>query len=116
MGSAEVSIPKEIGRSQLRLESSQADRPELEAQTDSEVLRSAAGDRRALVTNDVLDFQLLHNQLLAAGEEHYGIVFTDDVTMPRNKASIPLWIETLTALLEENESDDALRNRVRHLP
>jgi hypothetical protein len=30
------------------------------------------------VTNDVLDFQLIHNQMLAAGEEHYGLIFTSD--------------------------------------
>ena len=38
----------------------------------------------------VLDFQLIHNQLQAAGEEYYGLVFTSDSTMPRNKAAIPL--------------------------
>lgn len=93
-----------------------ADRPELEALADGEVLRRAAADRRALVTNDVLDFQLIHNQLLAAGEEHYGIVFTDDATLPRNKASIPLWVKTLGELLKASPSDDALRSRIRHLP
>jgi predicted nuclease of predicted toxin-antitoxin system len=93
-----------------------ADRPELEALADGEVLRRAAADRRALITNDVLDFRLIHDQLLAAGEEHYGIVFTSDATMPRNKASIPLWVKTLSELPEANPADDALRNRVRHLP
>ncbi len=92
-----------------------ADRPELEALADGEVLRRAAADHRALVTNDVLDFRLIHNQLMAAGEEHYGIVFTSDATMSRNKASIPPWVETLATLLEENQPDDALCNRMRHL-
>ena len=93
-----------------------ADRPDLEAVADREILRRCAAERRVIVTNDVLDFQLIHNQLAAAGEEHYGIVFTDDASMPRNRASIPLWVKTLATLLEQNEPDDALRNRVRHLP
>jgi predicted nuclease of predicted toxin-antitoxin system len=93
-----------------------ADRPDLEALPDREILRRCAAERRAVATNDVLDFILLHNQLAAAGEEHYGIVFTDDASMPRNKASIPLWVETLATLLKQSKPDGALRNRVRHLP
>lgn len=93
-----------------------ADRADLEAASDRDVLLRAAAERRALVTNDVLDFQLLHGQLLAAGEEHYGIVFTDDATMPRNKASIPLWVGALSDLLAASPLDEALRNRIRHLP
>jgi Domain of unknown function (DUF5615) len=92
-----------------------ADRPELEAASDRDVLLRAAAERRALVTNDLLDFRLLHDRLLAAGEEHYGIVFTDDATMPRNKASIPLWVNALSALLDVHPKEDALRNRIHHL-
>jgi hypothetical protein len=66
-------------------------------------------------TNDVLDFQPIHNQMLAAGEEHYGLIFTADSTMPRNKASIPLWVKALEKVLTEHAANDALKNRVRHL-
>lgn len=93
-----------------------ADRPELEALADREVLRRATAERRAVVSNDVLDFQLIHNRMLANGEEHYGILFTDDEAMPRNKASIPLWVQTLKRFLEANPSEDALRNRISFLP
>ena len=68
------------------------------------------------MTNDVFDFQPIHNRMLAAGEEHYGLIFTSDSTMPRNKASIPLWVKTLEGVLKEHQADDALRNRVLHLP
>jgi hypothetical protein len=54
--------------------------------------------------------------MLAAREEHYGLIFTSDSTMPRNKASIPLWIRTLEKVLTAHPADDALKNRVRHLP
>jgi len=109
-------IARELREAGHEVQAIKANRPELEALADGEVLRRAAADRQALVTNDVLDFRLIHNQLMAAGEKHYGIVFTNDVAMPRNKASIPLWVETLAALLEENKPDDAICNRVRHLP
>ena len=91
------------------------DRPDLEAVADREVVRRIAAEQRTLVTNDVLDFQLIHNQMPAAGEEHYGLIFTSDSTMPRNKASIPLWVKSLTKVLTEHPANDALKNRVRHL-
>jgi hypothetical protein len=53
--------------------------------------------------------------MLAAGEDHYGLIFTSDSTMPRNKASIPLWVKALGKILREHPTDDALKNRVRHL-
>ena len=86
----------------------------MEAVADREIVRRIAAEQRTLVTNDVLDFQLIHNQMLAAGEEHYGLIFTSDSTMPRNKASIPLWVSSLAKVLTEHPANDALKNRVRH--
>ena len=109
-------IARELRGKGFDAQAIKADRPDLEAVADREIIRRMAAEKRVIVSNDVLDFQLIHNQLAAAGEEHYGIVFTDDVSMPRNKASIPLWVKTLTALPKESKQDGALRNRVRHLP
>ena len=92
------------------------DRPDLEAVADREIVRRIATEQRTLVTNDVLDFQLIHNRMLAVGEEHYGLIFTSDSTMPRNKASIPLWVKTLEKILIESPADAALKNRIQHLP
>lgn len=109
-------IARELrSRGDFDVQAIKGDRPDLEAVADREIVRRIAAERRTLVTNDVLDFQLIHNQMLAAGEEHYGLIFTSDSTMPRNKASIPLWVKALTELLKANPADDALRNRVRHL-
>lgn len=109
-------IARELRSKGFDVEAIKGDRPDLEAVADREIVRRMAAEKRALVSNDVLDFQLIHNQLQAAGEEHYGFVFTSDSTMPRNKASIPLWVKALAQLLNANPADDALRNRVRHLP
>lgn len=103
-------------RGDFDVQAIKGDRPDLEAVADREFVRRIATEQRTLVTNDVLDFQLIHNQMVAAGEEHYGLIFTSDSTMPRNKASIPLWVRVLEGVLAEHSADDALKNRVRHLP
>lgn len=108
-------IARELRAKGFDVQAIKADRPDLEAANDRDVLRRAAAEQRALVTNDVLDFGLLHDRLLAAGEEHYGVVFTDDATLPRDKASIPLWVNALSALLDVHPTEDALRNRIHHL-
>ena len=98
-------IARELREGGFDVQAIKADRPELEALADIEVLRRAADERRALLTNDVLD----------SGAGHFGIVFTDDATMPRNKAAAPLWTKALRKLLKAHPADDALRNRVLHL-
>lgn len=109
-------IARELrSRGDFDVQAIKGDRPDLEAVADREIVRRIATEQRALVTNDVLDFQLIHNQMLAAGEEHYGLIFTSDSTMPRNKASIPLWVKSLAKVLTEHPANDALKNRVRYL-
>jgi len=110
-------IARELrSRGDFDVQAIKGDRPDLEAVADREIVRRIAAEQRTLVTNDVLDFQLIHNQMLAAGEEHFGLIFTSDSTMPRNKASIPLWVRALEKVLTEHPGHDALKNRVRHLP
>ena len=108
-------IARELRGQGFDVQAIKSDRPDLETLADREIVRRVAAEKRAVVTNDVLDFQLIHNQLMAPDEEHYGMVFTSDATMPRNKASVPLWVKALKKLLEASPADDALRNRVRHL-
>jgi hypothetical protein len=109
-------IARELRGRGFDVEAIKSDRPDLEAVADREIVRRIAIERRALVTNDVLGFQLIHSRMLVAGEHHCGLIFTDDSTMPRNKASIQLWVETLEKALTERPADDALKNRVLHLP
>ena len=92
------------------------DRPELSGKSDQELVRRMATERRTIVTNDVDDFTMIHEQLLAAGQEHHGMIFTDDATMPRTKDAIPQWVQTLTKLLADNPDDDSLHNQIHYLP
>ena len=91
-------------------------RADLESLPDAELLARMTAERRGIVTNDVADFQPIHDRTLALGHEHYGMLFTHDATMPRDRASIPLWVQTLEAFLEQHRDEAVMRNRVRHLP
>jgi predicted nuclease of predicted toxin-antitoxin system len=91
------------------------DRPELSGLPDREIVGLMASERRTIVTNDIDDFHPIHNRMLAAGEQHAGMIFTSDATLPRNKASVPLWVKRLGGLLKAHKDNDALRNRVHHI-
>ncbi len=92
------------------------DRAVLESRADPTVLAAAASERRAVVTNNVRDYRAAHVGARTGGEDHYGVVFTHDDTLPRHKAGFPLWVSTLETLLEAHPAEHALLNRVRHLP
>lgn len=91
-------------------------RPDLTGRGDREIVRRMAAERRVIVTNDIADFQAIHDQFLAAGEEHQGMVFAFDATMPRSRDAVEQWVQAISRLIAEHPGEDALRNRVHHLP
>ena len=92
------------------------DRPDLERQPDGTVLAAATAEQRAVVTNNVRDFRVAHERVLARGETHYGVIYTFYGSLPRNRAAISLWVTTLELFLSTHEPDDALLNRTLVLP
>ncbi len=91
------------------------DRPDLASRSDREIVRQMAAERRAIVTNDIADFHTIHDRFLATEEEHSGMIFTFDTTMPRTKNTIPQWVQVLAQLIDHHPNDDSLRNRTHHL-
>jgi hypothetical protein len=91
------------------------DRPQLELRVDSTVLAAAAVERRSVVTNNLRDYRIAHERIRARGEDHYGIVYTYDDTLPRNKEAFRLWVSTLEELLQALPAEDARLNRTHHL-
>lgn len=91
------------------------DRPALESQADPTLLAAAAVERRAVVTNNVRDYRAAHERMRARGQDHYGVIFTHDDTLPRNKATFPFWVSTLEPFVEAHPAENALVNRVHHL-
>jgi len=92
------------------------ERPDLMSCADHELVRRLASEQRAIATNNVKDYRPIHDRFLGIGRSHHGMIFTSDDTLPRNKASLPLWVATLEAVLAAHPGDDALRNRVLLVP
>jgi predicted nuclease of predicted toxin-antitoxin system len=108
-------IARELREQGYDVQAVKQDRPDLSSRSDREIVRQMAAERRVIVTNDIADFQAIHDQFLAAGEPHYGMVFTFDAAMPRSKSAIPQWVQILAQLLAEHGDEESLRNRVHHL-
>ncbi len=109
-------IARELRERGFDVQAITSDRPELRSTADLEIARRAGGERRAIATNNVADFLPIHDRLLADGEDHFGMFFSSDAILPRSMAAIPRWVETLAAVLGAHPADDALRNRILHLP
>ncbi len=109
-------IARELRKNGHDVQAIKKDRPDLTSRSDRELVRQMATERRVIVTNDVADFQAIHDQILTAEEEHHGMIFMYDATMPRTKGAIGKWVKTLTKLLTEHTDNDALRNQTLHLP
>ena len=84
--------------------------------SDPQVLALATDQSRALLTNNVRDFMVIHGEVLKAGGEHMGLVLTDDRSMPRAKATRGRYVRTLEQLLADRQAADALRNQVAWIP
>jgi predicted nuclease of predicted toxin-antitoxin system len=91
------------------------DRPQLESRFDPLVLTAAVAERRAVVTNNVRDYKQAHERMRARGDDHYGIIYTHDDTLPRHKAAFPLWVAALEEFLKARPAVDALLDREHHL-
>ena len=78
------------------------------ALSDVDVMNLARRERRAVVTNNLIDFRPLHHEAITpGGEGHYGMVF-----MPgdyrRTKADIGRIVRALERKLAEFPEDDSL--------
>jgi len=66
---------------------------------DEPLLEYAVTDRRALLTNNVADFMPLHAEWMASGRSHFGLLFTDDASMPRHRSTIGRYVSVLTTFM-----------------
>lgn len=84
---------------------------ELRGVADDDVLRWAVADRRAVVTNDMRDFRLLHARHLTMATSHYGIVLVSGQRRSLRRAGIRGLVQALDRLLAELPGEDALTDR-----
>lgn len=87
----------------------------LQAEEDESLLQLCATEERALLTNNVGDFAAIARRWAATGQQHSGLIFTSDRSLPRSKNTIGLFIAYLDKLLSDNQADAALAGQVRWL-
>ncbi len=83
-----------------------------ETATDAELLVHCAGEKRALLTNNVRDFVVIAESWSVEGQSHSGMIFTSDSSMPRISSMIGRYIDALDSLMKHNRSDDALADLI----
>lgn len=91
------------------------ERPELRGLADRDLLRWAAGERRALLTENAADFIPLVQEWAAAGEPHAGLVLSSSRSQPRSATTVPTFVRLLDRLLDERPEESALRDQVHWL-
>jgi predicted nuclease of predicted toxin-antitoxin system len=85
--------------------------PELHGLSDGELLAVATRKRRAVVTENVVDFVELHRSAALTGTDHFGIIFTSPRRFPRTRRAIGRLVRALDALLAACPTDEALRGQ-----
>lgn len=101
-------IAEELRRRDIDTVAVGRERPDLQGQDDDVVLRTAAAERRVVVTNNVRDYAPLVEDFGLRGETHCGVVFTDDATFPRSDAGIGLLVRALAAFARSTEDEDLM--------
>lgn len=77
---------------------------------DDRVLSSAARDRRAVVTNNITDFRLLHAEYLKTNTTHCGIVYIPTGKCGLRGDQLGSLITALDGLLNQLAAEDTLRD------
>ena len=85
------------------------------AEDDEPLLTLLASERRALLTNNVADFDAIARRWQAEGRAHWGLVFTSDSSMPRTRATIGAYTGALEVLMRAHPGEDSHVDRVHWL-
>jgi predicted nuclease of predicted toxin-antitoxin system len=79
---------------------------------DRDLWTRASAEGLALMTEHVADFMPLIREAAAAGERHFGVVFTSPHSLPRSRATVSQVVELLDAFLRDRSADEALADAV----
>ena len=81
------------------------ERADLIGLCDEDLLRSATTDARAVVTENIKDFVVLHRRISASGERHPGLVLTHPRRFPRSAQNhVRVLTDALAVFLNEHGS------------
>ncbi len=79
-----------------------AERTDLRALPDDVILDFARDDERIVVTRNVGDFARLHQQWLAEGRQHPGIVMVTTQSFPQNRGFVGALLNALLAAADSS--------------
>jgi hypothetical protein len=82
---------------------------------DMNVLEWAWQNGRCVLTENVKDFMPLHHDMLARGDHHAGLIFTDPSQFPRSKSTIGLFVASLDLFVRTRPNDLTLLDQVEWL-
>jgi Domain of unknown function (DUF5615) len=82
---------------------------------DEALLARCLAEQRTLLTNNVGDFMTIVRSWAVQGQQHAGLVFTSDASLPRTHATIGKYVKLLDALLREHPNPDEFVDRVHWL-
>lgn len=91
------------------------DRDDLQAAPDQDIFRLMQQEGRVIVTNNHRDYAPLANAALQARDDFFGLVYTSDKSLPRNKKTIPRMVERLSDLLNRHGSEEQLPTGIEWL-
>ena len=86
-------------------------RADLQGESDTTILATAAAERRVVVTFDTEDYERLHSELLAAGRHHAGILVCRQQEGYRNFGRLLRWMRNLLGTMAEGD----FQGKVYHL-
>lgn len=91
------------------------ERAPLRGLADEELLAVAAGEGRALVSENVADFMRLYGEWGAAGRQHAGIVIALSSRFSRTPAGYEVLVDSLVELCAQHPGREALADAVHFL-
>jgi predicted nuclease of predicted toxin-antitoxin system len=77
------------------------DRPDLAGRSDRMILKIAAAEKRAVITNNVKDFRPLAAERLARGESHAGLILLPS-TRARTRGAVEMLAIAIEQILREH--------------
>lgn len=87
-----------------------------EGMSDPEVMAFARAERRAVVTNNVRDYRLLHYEaIMPGGPGHFGVIFMPG-SYRRTRADTGRIVGSLQLILSQYPGDEDLANGEAWLP
>jgi predicted nuclease of predicted toxin-antitoxin system len=82
---------------------------------DEGLLALCLTEQRTLLTNNVGDFMTLARNWSVRGQQHAGLVFTSDISLPRTHTMIGRYVKLLDVLLREHLNPDEFADRIHWL-